>query len=101
MNHVSHRFTTLGLTCLLALTLWIGWAARPAYAQGPIVTATEPISNAANVEATTNITVTFDTAIDSATVSSQTLTIRGEQTGIYPGVYSFPTSINSNWLNNS
>ena len=87
----QHLFK-LSLTLLLALALWSRWTTLPAYAQGPTVTNTEPISNALNVDATTNITVTFDTALDSATVNTQTLTIRGEQTGIYTGSYSLPAT---------
>ncbi|MCB0169796.1 MAG: Ig-like domain-containing protein [Anaerolineae bacterium] len=76
----------MSLAILLALVLWSTWSALPAYAQGPIVTGTEPTENAANVEATTSLTVTFDAAIDSSTVSSQSLTIRGEQTASTPAV---------------
>ncbi|MCP4541680.1 MAG: Ig-like domain-containing protein [Chloroflexi bacterium] len=84
-------FFKFSLAALLAAVLWSAWTALPVYAQGPIVTDTEPISNALNVKATTNITVTFDMAIDAATVNTQSLTLRGEQTGIYAGTYSFPS----------
>ncbi len=80
------------LALFLALTLWSTWTTLPAYAQGPTVTNTEPVEHALNVEATTNITTTFNMDIDSATVNTQTFTIRGEQSGIYEGVYSFPTA---------
>ncbi len=82
----------LASALLLAMALWSSWMVLPAYAQGPSVTSTEPISNALNVTATSNITVTFDTEIDTATVSSQNLTLCGEQTGIYSGAYSFPAT---------
>jgi hypothetical protein len=60
------------LALLLGTSLWLGlgWTALPVYAQGPLVTTTEPTKNAANVEATTSISVTFDTEIDSITVST-------------------------------
>ncbi|NHZ71463.1 MAG: hypothetical protein GWP17_00020 [Aquificales bacterium] len=88
IQHIFKLSQALFLAIMLWSVLWSALTILPVYAQ--TVTSAEPIANALNVEAATNITVTFDTDIDSTTVNSATLTLRGEQTGIYTGTYSFP-----------
>lgn len=85
MNPPPSQLTPLSLAILLALALRSTWSALPVYAQGPIVTGTEPTENAANVEATSSITVTFDAEIDSITFTSSStgpddLTLSGSPT---------------------
>ncbi len=51
-----------------------------------------PLNNSLNVTATATITATFNAVVDSGTVSAASLTVRGLQSGIYGGSYSFPAA---------
>ncbi|MCP4592752.1 MAG: DUF11 domain-containing protein [bacterium] len=54
------------------------------------VTAVTPARNKLNVTATHNISMACNGVINAGTVTSSTLTVRGLQSGIYAGSYSFP-----------
>jgi hypothetical protein len=66
----------------LALTL-------PALAQGPDVTGTDPTTNTVDAPADTDISVTFDAALDTGTVDDTTFVAHGMHGGVLTGTYSF------------
>ncbi|MEM7029500.1 MAG: FG-GAP-like repeat-containing protein [Chloroflexota bacterium] len=53
---------------------------------------TNPISNKLNLSHNTHISATFDADVDTTSLSTQSFTIRGLQSGIYTGSYTFPAS---------
>ncbi len=55
-----------------------------------VVSNKQPLNNSLNVTTTANVTTIFNAAVDSSTVSTSSLTVRGLQSGIYSGSYSFP-----------
>ena len=70
-----------------------GAQANPVWINGglPItITSTAPANGDTDVAINTKITVTFDQDIDTGSISSNTITIRGQQFGMYPGTFSFP-----------
>ena len=57
-----------------------------------IVRNTNPIQNKLNVDRTTAITTTFSEEIETSNINTQTLTIRGLQSGNRAGTYNFPVT---------
>ncbi len=57
------------------------------------VTATVPPVNDLAIARDGMISATFSTDIDNATVNTRTFTVRGQQTGIYKGTYTFGSAI--------
>jgi uncharacterized repeat protein (TIGR01451 family) len=53
------------------------------------VTATQPAGNGLVISPTGLISATFSRAFSSSTVTTQTFTVRGSQTGVYQGTYTF------------
>ncbi len=60
---------------------------------GPTVADISPSSNALSVAATSDITVTFDSAMDAATLTSSTITVRGSFSGDYAGNVSYSANV--------
>ncbi len=52
------------------------------------VTSTTPVNAAFDVASNANISAITDEAVDYSTLSAQTFTVRGEQSGLYSGTYS-------------
>jgi uncharacterized repeat protein (TIGR01451 family) len=85
---VSLRVSGLGGSDTLTRTNYITVASS----SGPLtVTATSPLSNGLIITPNEIISATFSRAINSNTVTTQTFTIRGQQTGVYTGIYTFLT----------
>ena len=55
------------------------------------VTNTSPLHADVDVSIGSPITIEFDTPIDTNTVTTNTFLVHGQQFGIYPGTFSFPT----------
>jgi uncharacterized repeat protein (TIGR01451 family) len=71
-----------GVISILALTL-------PAPAQGPDVTGTDPGRNKVGAPLDTNVSATFDAAIDTATVDDATFVVHGMQSGWANSTFTF------------
>ena len=56
------------------------------------ITATAPVNGDVDIGISTNITVTFDQDVDTGSISSNTFIVRGQQFGMYPGTFSFPSA---------
>ncbi|MEW5799865.1 MAG: FG-GAP-like repeat-containing protein [Bacteroidota bacterium] len=81
MKHVlvrSLNFLALLVLCTAALQ-----------ATAPTVSTTSPTTNKLNVAATSNITITFDQAMDNATLTSSTIKVHGSYRGYYSGSFSY------------
>jgi hypothetical protein len=59
---------------------------------GHQVQSVSPVASRINVNVTGTISLTYDADIESSSVTTASLTIRGAQTGIYAGTYSFPVA---------
>lgn len=87
---VSKSYSSFSLT-LLSLFGSFLLSGPAAHAQFN-VTATLPGNAEVDVFRGTNITVTFNRVVNTGTINSNTFTVRGEQFGIYPGLFSFPAA---------
>ncbi len=71
------------------------YATKPVVNQPPInVIDVSPINAAFNVEQSEIVSALFDLDVNAGTISNQTFTVRGEQTGVYTGAY----TINGNMV---
>ncbi len=77
----------LSLALLLALTLWLGLSGL-AYAQGPVLQSTNPVSNTNTAPLTTTVSITYNQDMDASTVSTQTFAVHARQTGLLTETYS-------------
>ena len=55
------------------------------------VDATTPANGGVDVSVTNNVQIDFNLPVDVGSVSTNTITVRGQQFGIYPGTVSFPS----------
>ena len=77
----------LGVVSAIAAGVFL--AAAPAAAAPPVVLSTSPTSNSLSAPAATPISVTFDQALMTSSVTAQTLHVFGKQTGKSTGTLSF------------
>jgi len=83
------------LLCATALAAALLLPAGEATAQGLFVTSVSPASNSLSAPVTTAITVTFDRAIDPASISPASFWAFGRWSGPAEGIFSFPAGGNS------
>ena len=60
-----------------------------AFAQAPEIVATSPDQNELNVPVNTNISVTFDTDMDEATINNSTFVVHARSTGLHQGTITY------------
>ena len=70
----------------VALMVGLAWTS-PAYAQGPVLQAINPVSNTHTAPLNTTVSATYDQAMDIATVSPGTFAAHAMQTGLLPQSY--------------
>ena len=56
----------------------------------PVVTNTIPANTENNVRVSTNILIEVSNPVDQATIDTNTVLVRGDRFGLYPGTFSFP-----------
>ena len=92
-NH-NHLKVALLLILLLTITFAAPTSARVAeslLADPFYVVSTTPLANQLGVDLSDPVEITFNIALDTASVTTETLTIHGDQTGFYQGAISYPT----------
>ena len=75
------------LSLSLSLVLWLALTGL-ALAQGPTVTATDPLTNEVGVALTHSISLTYSQAIDVATANTGAIVAQGMMGGLLTGAYS-------------
>lgn len=75
-------------SCSVCALIWSGLPAAAQFA----VTDHTPANGAVSAAAASDITVHFNTDVDTNTVSNTTFTVRGAQFGLYDGTFTFPAS---------
>lgn len=87
MRQPHYHFFYFKSRLFLLLLLLIGCVGL-ARAQNITITNINPAANANHVAINSNITITFDQPINSATLTSSNLVVRGSQTGVIAGTWS-------------
>jgi len=79
------RYTIISGLWIIFMVFWT----LPVLAQAPTIVSTSPAQNALNVPTNTNIFVTFDINMDSATINESTFVVNAWSTGLHQGTITY------------
>ena len=90
-NRMTGSFLLILLLTVTAVAPTSAKLADPLLADPIYVVSTTPLPNQLAVAQTAPVEITFNIALNTDTVTTETLTIHGDQTGFYRGPISYPT----------
>ncbi|MDH3937524.1 MAG: FG-GAP-like repeat-containing protein, partial [candidate division Zixibacteria bacterium] len=87
-----YRVVAVGVVFALAML------PASALAQGPDIVSVQPTQNASNVASSSDISVTFDSDMDAATINSGTFVVNTRTTGLQTGTYGYDAGTRTAWF---